>query len=173
VSAIHELAVQILEVSALQDLDRGVSVNVGVVEGGSQSNVVAEHASAVIDVRVPTVEDAGRIETALRGLRPRRSGTELHLGGGFSRPPLERTEAVVRLYEAARQVAAEMGRDLREGLTGGGSDGNLTAALGVPTLDGLGAVGDGAHALHEHVEIAELPWRAALIAGLIDRLDAA
>ena len=172
-SAIHELADQIVEMSALQDLDRGVSVNVGVVEGGSQPNVVAERASAVIDVRVETAGDAARIEAALRTLRPRRSGTKLDLHGGFQRPPLERTEAVVRLYKMARTVASELGRDLGEGTTGGGSDGNLTAALGVPTLDGLGAVGEGPHALHEHVEIADLPWRAALIAGLISRLDEA
>ena len=172
-SAIHELAEQIVEVAALQDLDRGVSVNVGLVEGGSQPNVVAERASAVIDVRVATAEDAARTEAALRALRPRRSGTELDLDGGFQRPPLERTEAVVRLYKMAREVASELGRDLGEGTTGGGSDGNLTAALGVPTLDGLGAVGEGPHALHEHVEIVDLPWRAALIAGLINRLDEA
>ena len=172
-SAIHELAEQIVEVSALQDLDRGVSVNVGFVEGGSQPNVVAERARAVIDARVATAEDASRIEAALRALLPNRSGTKLDVNGGFLRPPFERTEAVINLYKIAREVAAKLGHDLGEGTTGGGSDGNLTAALGVPTLDGLGAIGDGAHALHEHVEIAELPWRSALVAGLINRLDEA
>ena len=99
-------------------------------------------------------------------------GTTVEVSGGFSRPPLERTDAVVRLYKMAREIASELGYELGEGSTGGGSDGNLTAALGVPTLDGLGAIGAGAHALHEYVEIAELPWRAALVAGLLDRLDA-
>ena len=116
-------------------------------------------------------ELAQRIEDSIRALRPERTGTSLQLHGGFSRPPLERSQAVADLYEMARSVAADLGHDLAEGSSGGGSDGNLTAALGIPTLDGLGAIGDGAHALHEHVEIAQLPWRAALLAGLIHRLD--
>lgn len=109
----------------------------------------------------------------MRALRPVNSRPTLTVQGGFSRPPLERTDAVVRLYRIARQVAAELGHDLGDGSSGGGSDGNLTAALGVPTLDGLGAVGDGAHAHHEHIDIDALVWRAALVAGLLRRLDAA
>lgn len=171
-SAIQELARQIVALGALQDLARGVSVNVGTVHGGTRTNVVAEEASAQIDVRVPTMADARRIESAMASLRSATPRTTIELTGAIDRPPLERTPAVVRLYEMARQVAADLGHDLKEGSTGGGSDGNFTAALGVPTLDGLGAVGDGIHALHEQVDIAALPWRAALIAGLIRRIAA-
>ena len=169
-SAVHELAHQILALEALRDLDRGVSVNVGVVEGGSRGNVVAEHARAVIDVRVPTMADAQRIEAALLALQPRHPDVTLHVAGGVNRPPLERTAGVVRLFEMAQGVARELGRELQEGSTGGGSDGNFTAALGVPTLDGLGAEGDGAHALHEHVLVRDLPWRAAFLARLMARI---
>lgn len=166
-SAIHELARQIVALEALQDRSRGVSLNVGVIVGGTRTNVIADDARARIDVRVPTMADAARVDAALRALQPRTAGTSLEITGGINRPPLERTPAVGRLYDMARAVAAELGRELAEGSTGGGSDGNFTAALGVPTLDGLGAVGDGAHALHEHVIVDELPWRAALVAGLI------
>jgi glutamate carboxypeptidase len=169
-SAIHELAAQIARISRLQDLDRGVSVNVGIVEGGSRPNVVAEHARAVIDVRAPTMADAKKVEAELHQLQPAGHGTRLNIRGGFERPPLERTAAVAHLFSVAREVAAALGRDLQEGSTGGGSDGNFTGALGVPTLDGLGPVGDGAHAAHEYVDVAELPWRAALVAGLLNRL---
>jgi glutamate carboxypeptidase len=169
-SAILELAHQILALQALQDLERGVSVNVGTIEGGSRSNVVADTARAVIDVRAPTGQDAERVEQKFRELRPRIEGTTVDIGGGFDRPPFERNAGVIRLYTQARAVARSLGRDLAEGATGGGSDGNFTAALGVPTLDGLGAVGDGAHANHEHVEVNSLAWRAALLAGLIASL---
>jgi glutamate carboxypeptidase len=169
-SAINELAAQIATISRLQDLDRGVSVNVGLIEGGSRPNVVAAHARALVDVRAPTIEEAKRVEAAFLCLQPAGRGTRLKVKGGFERPPLERTAAVAHLFAVAHDVAALLGRDLREGSTGGGSDGNFTGALGVPTLDGLGPVGDGAHAAHEYVEVAELPWRAALVAGLLNRL---
>jgi glutamate carboxypeptidase len=169
-SAIHELAHQIVALQQLQDLDRGVSVNVGLVSGGSRTNVVAEVARAAIDVRVPTMSDAKMIEEKVRALRPHLPRTRLEVHGGVGRPPLERTPHVVRLYELARDVASNLGQDLKEGATGGGSDGNFTAALGVPTLDGLGPRGDGAHALHEHVELKDLPWRAAFLASLMSRL---
>jgi glutamate carboxypeptidase len=169
-SAIHELAAQIAAIERLQDLSRGISVNVGIVSGGSRANVVAEEARAVIDARSPTREGADAIESAIRGLQPTRPGTRLTIRGGFERPPMERTAAVAALLSRAAAVAATLGVELGEGSAGGGSDGNFTAALGVPTLDGLGAVGDGAHAAHEHVEIPPLPWRAALIAGLITSL---
>jgi glutamate carboxypeptidase len=172
-SAVHELARQIVALEALQDLERGISVNVGVIGGGTRPNVVAEHASAIIDVRAPTLADASRVDEVLRTLRARADGVSIHLRGGFERPPLERSSSVARLYELARAVAADLGRELGEGSSGGGSDGNLTAALGVPTLDGLGAVGEGPHALHEHIEIDAIPWRAALVAGLLTRLDEA
>jgi glutamate carboxypeptidase len=169
-SAIHELATQVSRIAALQDLERGVSVNVGVIDGGSRPNVVAEHARAIVDVRAPTMTDARRVEAELQGLQPSSQRTRLTIRGGFERPPLERTAAVAHLFSVAQHVASLLGRELKEGSTGGGSDGNFTGALGVPTLDGLGAIGDGAHALQEHVEVAELPWRAALVAGLLNRL---
>lgn len=171
-SAIHEIAHQVVALQALQDLARGVSVNIGLIAGGTRTNVVAEEAHATIDVRAPTLEDAREVERAIRGLQPCLRGTRLEITGGFGRPPLERSEHVVRLYQTARDVAAALGRDLQEGSTGGGSDGNFTAALGVPTLDGLGPCGDGAHALHEHVELADLPWRAAFLSSLMARLSA-
>jgi len=170
-SAIHELAAQILEIERLQDLPRGISVNVGIVSGGSRPNVVAEVARATIDVRAPTREAADAVEAAFRGLHPTRPGTRLTLKGGFDRPPMERTAAVAGLFARASAVASSVGRELGEGAAGGGSDGNFTAALGVPTLDGLGPVGDGAHAAHEHVDVAALPWRAALVAGLLAACD--
>ena len=166
-SAIHELAAQIGVIERLQDLPRGVSVNVGVVSGGTRPNVVAEEARAVIDVRAPARDAADAVDAALRRLHPVHPGTRLTIRGGFDRPPMERTPGGVRLFEKARSIALVLGYQLGEGSTGGGSDGNFTAALGVPTLDGLGAIGDGAHAAHEHVEASALPWRAALVAGLI------
>jgi glutamate carboxypeptidase len=172
-SAIHEIARQILALEALRDLDRGISLNVGTITGGTRSNVVAETAEAGIDVRVPTMEDAARIEAAVLGLQSANPQVRLEVHGGVGRPPMERTDGVERLYLQAREVASALGRDLAEGGTGGGSDGNFTAALGVPTLDGLGPDGDGAHAIHEHVLLADLPWRAAFLAGLIQRINAA
>jgi glutamate carboxypeptidase len=169
-SAVHELAHQILRLQALQDLSHGVSVNVTTISGGSRSNVIPDEAHAVVDVRVPTMKDASRIETAFRSLTPVDPRTTIDVAGEVGRPPLERSEQVARLYDQARQIARELGHNLSEGATGGGSDGNFTAAVGVPTLDGLGAIGDGAHALHEHVEVDALPDRAALIAGLIATL---
>lgn len=168
-SAIHELARQIVALVALQDAARGVTLNVGVIEGGTRTNVVAAEARADIDVRVPTMAEAARIEEAVRGLQARTPGTRLEIRGGVGRPPLERGPHVARLYELAREAAAALGRELSEGGTGGGSDGNFTAALGVPTLDGLGPAGDGAHAQHEHVVLNDLAWRSAFLAALILR----
>lgn len=170
VNAIRELAHQVLAVDAVRDLERGISVNVGIVSGGSRPNVVPDYAAATVDVRAATLADADRVERAMLGLRAIEPGARLEVTGGFNRPPMERTEGVARLFGMARAVAADMGASLDEGSTGGGSDGNFTAALGIPTLDGLGAIGDGAHALHEHVELEALVPRAALIAGLLNRL---
>jgi glutamate carboxypeptidase len=170
-SAIVEIAHQILDLGALQDPANGVSVNVGVVSGGSRGNVVADEARATIDVRVPTMAEAVRVERELRALRPHTPGTTIEVRGAVSRPPLERTADVQRLYELARAVARDLGADLGEGGTGGGSDGLFTAALGVPTLDGLGPRGDGAHARHEHVELADVAWRGAFLASLLARLE--
>lgn len=169
-SAIHELARQILALEKLHDPARGVTVNVGLVSGGSRTNVVADLAQASVDVRVPTMAAAAELEAAIGRLRPALPGTRLEVHGGIERPPLERTPQVVSLYELARTIALELGQALGEGSTGGGSDGNFTAAIGVPTLDGLGPRGDGAHALHEHVELDDLPWRAAFLATLLSRL---
>ena len=169
-SAVHELARQIVRIEALADPARGLTVNVGVVEGGTRSNVVAERAHALIDVRVSRMEDAAAIEAALLGLQPVDPRVRLTVRGRINRPPMERTPGIARLYELAREVAAEFGRTLHEGGSGGGSDGNFTAAIGAPTLDGAGAVGDGPHALHEHVLVEELVPRAALVAGVMARV---
>ncbi len=170
-SAIHELARQIVALERLGDSDRGISVNVGVISGGTRGNVIAEEAHAVVDVRVPTMADAARVEAAIRGLQPKDPAVRIEVAGSIARPPLERTAGVERLYQQAREVAAEFGVELHEGATGGGSDGNFTAAIGVPTLDGLGPEGDGAHALHEHVVVSNLPWRAAFLAALMNRIN--
>jgi len=166
-SAVHELAAQIVGLQRVRDLAPGISVNVGVISGGSNPNVVAEEALATIDIRVTTAEEAKQVEAIVRERVPTIEGTELEVTGSFERPPLERTDTVERLYKRARGIAAKFGHKLREGGTGGGSDGNFTAALGIPTLDGLGAVGAGPHALSEHIDIDSLTWRAALLAELI------
>ena len=170
VSAVRELARQITAIDDLQDPAHGVTVTVGVIKGGTRANVVPDEASAIIDARANTRADADRIAAALKSVKPYVAGATVEVTGGFERPPLERTAAVVKLFEMARSVAAETGVALQEGSAGGGSDGNLTAALGVPTLDGFGAVGDGAHALHEHVEIDALVPRSAVIAGVLHSL---
>ena len=171
VSAVRELMLQILALDQLQDPAKGVTVTVGVIQGGTRANVVPAEARATIDARAVTRADAELVDRALKALAPQLSGAQVSVTGGFDRPPLERSADVVRLFEAARQVANELGLTLEEGSAGGGSDGNFTAALGIPTLDGCGAVGDGAHALHEHVEIDALVPRAAVIAGLLGRLS--
>ena len=167
-SAILELARQILKVSGFTDVKRGISVNAGVVEGGTRSNVVAAEASALIDVRIARVRDAAYIDRKLHALRPANRKCRIELTGGINRLPMERTKGVAELYGKAREVAARIHWKLEEASTGGASDGNFTAALGVPTLDGLGAVGEGAHAFNESVIIEEFPRRAALIAMLIE-----
>jgi glutamate carboxypeptidase len=171
VSAILELADQLHAVHDLQAPGLGTTVNVGVVSGGRRPNVVAGEASALIDVRVSTAAEALRVVAGLAGLRARRPGASVTVSGGVDRPPLERTAGVARLYWLARDVAATLGFELGEGGTGGASDGNFTAALGVPTLDGLGADGAGAHAAHEHIVADALPLRAALVAGLLARVE--
>ena len=167
ISAIDELAHQVIALHALNDYALGTTVNVGVVHGGSRPNVVAAEAEAHVDVRVQTLAEAERIDQAIRGLQPGLAGAVLDVDGGLNRPPMERSEAMARLFERARQIAAAMGVDLREGSTGGGSDGNFTAAIGIPTLDGLGPEGEGAHAAHEHVLTDSFPRRVALVAGLL------
>lgn len=170
VSAIRELARQIIAIDALQDPANGVTLTVGVVSGGTRANVVPDAACATIDARAVTRADADRVQRAMHALKPHLAGATVEVAGGFDRPPLERTDAVVKLFNLAKNIAAEIGVTLEEGSAGGGSDGNFTAALGVPTLDGFGAIGDGAHALHEHVDIDALVPRAATIAGVLHGL---
>lgn len=169
-SAILELAHQILKVQALADPVAGTTLNVGIIQGGTTPNVVAESASARVDVRVARLDESERIVKVMQSLQPVIAGTTVRAHGGINRPPMERTPAGLALFETAREVGREIGLDLEHGSTGGGSDGNITAALGIPTLDGLGVDGDGAHADHEHILIDALPERTALLAGLLLRL---
>jgi glutamate carboxypeptidase len=167
VSAIHELAHQIHALHALHDEDRGTSINVGVVSGGTSENVVAGEAEARIDVRVRRAIDRNQIEQALAELRPVHPEVKLELDGGWTRPPLERSEGAAHLFARAREYGRELGLDLEEESSGGGSDGNLVGALGIPVLDGLGAQGAGAHAPDEHVLLPSLPVRAELLSRLL------
>ena len=171
VNAILELARQIEKISSFTDLKKGLTVNVGVVSGGSRTNVVPAEAAAQVDVRIARMKDAAGIDKKMRSLRPFNRKCKIEITGGINRPPMERTAGVAALYAQAVAIARELGWKLGEAAVGGGSDGNFTAGLGIPTLDGLGGVGDGAHAPHEHILISELPRRAALLAGLIERAD--
>ena len=166
VSAILELSHQVQRLFALNDPDRGITVNVGTIDGGLRANVVAPEATAIVDVRVRRDEDAERVENAIRGLEPVEEGASLRVEGGFGRPPLERTARNRELWEAAQLAARELSIPLEEAEVGGASDGNITSRYAA-TLDGLGAVGDGAHAVHEHVIVDRMPERAALLARLL------
>jgi glutamate carboxypeptidase len=170
VSAITELAHQILAINAMSDYERGTTLNVGVVSGGVLSNVIAAQARARIDMRYQTFEEGVRITQALGRLHPVLNGAHIEVTGGINRPPLVRTAAIQELFQQARRLAAEIGFDVGEGSVGGGSDGNFIAALGVPVLDGLGVDGAGAHAEHEHVIISDIPRRAALLARLVESI---
>ncbi|MCS7464185.1 M20 family metallopeptidase [Paenibacillus doosanensis] len=171
VSAIHELALQIQRLHAMSDASVGTNVNVGIVRGGIGTNVVADFAEAEIDVRVPTTAEAERVHTALLGLKPHHPLAQVAVSGRMMRPPMERTAESGRLFELARAIAREeLGFELGEAATGGVSDGNFTAACGVPTLDGLGASGDFAHAPGEYVNVAEIPLRTALLTLLLARI---
>lgn len=170
ISAIDELCRVTLKLHALTDYEAGTTVNVGVIAGGTRPNVVAAEASCEVDVRVLTKAEGERVEQVFRSLKAERPEAKLTVTGGMNRPPMERTDAIISLYQQAKQFAAEMGFDLPEGHTGGGSDGNFTAALGVPTIDGLGAVGNGAHAFDEHVELAPIAQRVALLTMLMTKL---
>jgi glutamate carboxypeptidase len=166
-SAIAELARQIVAIQKLIDLKRGLTLNIGTVQGGTRVNVIPAEASAVLDVRVARQQDAAGIDRKLRSLKPFNRKCKLEISGGMNRPPMERTSSVAALYKKAAEIAKQMGWKLKEAAVGGGSDGNFTAGLGIPTLDGLGGVGEGAHATHESILISELPKRAALLAELI------
>ncbi len=169
INAIYEMALQTERLMRMNDARRGITVNPTIARGGTRSNVIPAEARLTIDLRAETVADMRRIEWKLKSLRPVLRGARVSVSGGFSRPPLER-RASAALFLKARKLARQLGFSMGECMVGGGSDGNFTAALGVPTLDGLGAVGDGAHSADEHVMIAALPKRAALLAGLLATL---
>jgi glutamate carboxypeptidase len=166
-NAIRELARVIETVSGWTDLKRGLTVSVGVASGGSKSNVVPASAWAEVDVRIPRIADGSRIARKFASLKAHDKRCGLTVTGEINRPPMERSRGTVRLFEKARSLAADLGIALDEASTGGGSDGNFTAALGIPTLDGMGAVGEGAHAKHESVVIEHLAPRTALLAGML------
>lgn len=167
-SAIVELAKQITAVSKLVDPKRGLTLNVGLVSGGTRTNVIPALATASLDVRVARMKDAAAIDRQLRSLKPFNRKCKLEISGGVNRPPMERSAGVAALYKKASDIAKQLGWKLEEASVGGGSDGNFTASLGIPTLDGLGCVGEGAHATHESVIVSELPRRATLLAELIE-----
>lgn len=167
-SAIVELAKQVTAISKLVDLKRGLTLNVGLISGGTRTNVIPAQALASLDVRVARMKDAAVIDRQLRALKPFNRKCKVEITGGVNRPPMERTQTVAALFKQAEEIAKELGWRLEEASVGGGSDGNFTASLGVPTLDGLGGVGEGAHATHESIVISELPRRAALLAALIE-----
>ncbi len=169
VNAIAELARQLLRIEKLASPQRGLTLSVGVIQGGTRSNVIPETASAAVDIRVPRLSDGKAIERKVYGLKPFHPEAQLEIRGGINRPPMERARAR-ELFRVARKIGRQLGMELEEASTGGGSDGNFTAALGIPTLDGLGGVGEGAHARNEHVIIRELPRRAALLAALLAKI---
>ena len=166
-SAIRELARQIDRICMMTDLARGLTVNPGVVGGGTRSNVIAAEAWVDIDVRVRKQSDVARIEKQFRSLKPVDPACSLRWQGGMNRPPMERTKATVQLFRRAATYAQQLGFVLEEAATGGGSDGNFTSALGIPTLDGMGAVGEGAHAAHESICIEALVPRTVLLAAML------
>jgi glutamate carboxypeptidase len=166
VNAIHEIARHLATIQKWNDLRRGVTINAGLIEGGTRTNVIPERARVVLDLRALRVSDMRRLERRLHALRPILPGAHLEVSGGFNREPLEHKLSAA-LFAKAKSLAAQMSLSLGECTVGGGSDGNLTAACGIPTLDGLGAVGDGAHSRHEHVVVRTMPVRAALLAALL------
>jgi glutamate carboxypeptidase len=170
VNAVHELALQIERLMKMNEPARGITVQATVISGGSASNVVPAEARAQVDVRCARLADVGRVNRRLKTMKPILKGATIEVLGGINRPPLERTAGVKKLFDYAQTLGREMGIELREASTGGGSDGNFTAALGVATLDGLGVVGDGAHALNEHLVIGKMAERAALIGALLATL---
>jgi glutamate carboxypeptidase len=170
-SAVLELAKQIQTISSFTNLGRKLTVNCGVIAGGTRSNVVASQAWTEVDIRIAKASDAAYVEKLFRGLKVSNPHCKLTITGGINRPPMERKTGTIALFKKARSLAAELGFVLEEAATGGGSDGNFTAALGVPTLDGMGAVGDGAHAAHESVVIEHLVPRTALLAAMIASVE--
>jgi glutamate carboxypeptidase len=166
-SAIVEAARQISEIAKFTDLQRGITVNPGVISGGTRSNVIAEDAQVHVDIRVSRLPDAAELDGKFRALRAKDERCSVWVEGGLNRPPMERTEAIAALFAKARALGVAMGVTVEESSTGGGSDGNFTAALGIPTLDGLGGVGEGAHASNESILLDRVADRVALLAGLV------
>jgi len=166
-SAVVELARQIDRIAGWTDLERGITVNPGVIGGGTKSNVVAAEAWVEVDTRVLTLQDAALLDERFQGLQAMDPRCSVHVSGGLNRPPMERSPGGDRLFRMAREAGAALGLAVEESLTGGGSDGNFTAALGIPTLDGLGCVGEGAHAQHESILLKYLPERIALLAVIL------
>ena len=167
INAVEEMAHQILEIQQFTEYGAGTTVNVGVVRGGTRSNVVPAQATARVDVRVTDAAEARRLDARMHSLTPRLPGASIDVSGGINRPPMVRSDGAARLYAQAAALGGKLGLRITEASSGGGSDGNFTAALNIPTLDGLGVVGDGGHAEHEHVVLASMPERAALLAALI------
>jgi glutamate carboxypeptidase len=169
-SAIREIAKQIQQIAKFTNLKRGITVNPGVIRGGTRTNVIADFAEVECDLRITKMKDAAYLEKRFRALKPFNRKCKLAIEGGVNRPPMERTKGVAALFALATKVAKDHGYKLKEHATGGGSDGNFTAGLGIPTLDGIGCPGEGAHALHESIMIDQLERRVALVAGLIERI---
>lgn len=166
INAIHELALQIERIQQWNDLRRGTTINVCKSDGGTRTNVIPERARAVFDLRALRISEMRSLERHLKAVRPILRGARLEVHGGFNRPPLEHKMSA-ELFGRAKSLASQMGLSLGECTVGGGSDGNLTAALGIPTLDGLGAVGDGAHSAHEHILVNTMPARGSVLAALL------
>lgn len=171
VNAIEELAYHIPYLQKLTDYESGTTVNVGTIKGGTASNVVPAHAEMEVDFRISQMAGIDRVVEAVQGLKPVLPGVRIEVSGGLNRPPMEHNATMIKTFEQARRLASSIGLTLEEGSTGGGSDGNFAAALGTPTLDGMGAVGDGAHAAHEHVIISSLADRAALLATILTQWE--
>jgi glutamate carboxypeptidase len=171
INSIEEMAHQVLKLQSMSTPESGTTVTVGVIQGGTRSNVVPAESAIEIDARITSMEEAERVATAIRSLSPVLEGSALQVRGAINRPPMVRTEHTGKLFDLARQVAEKLGHDLEEGSTGGASDGNFTAALGIPTLDGLGPIGLGPHQVDEHIQVSSLVWRTALVAGLIEGID--
>jgi glutamate carboxypeptidase len=170
-SAVLELSRQLLTIAEWTDPDRGITVNPGVINGGTRSNVVPAEASAQIDVRIAKLADAASLDERFRSLRPVDDRCALSVEGGLNRPPMERTPPIESLFRLSRELGRQIGVDVEESATGGGSDGNFTAALGVPTLDGVGAVGEGAHASNESILVGRIADRTAMLAMLLGELS--
>ena len=170
-SAILEMSRLVQTISAFTARTPGLTVNVGTIHGGTQSNVVAAHCTAAVDVRILRATDAGKIDRLFRALKLTDKACKLTITGGINRPPMERKPGTVALFKQARKLAAQLGFTLEEAATGGGSDGNFTAALGIPTLDGMGSIGAGAHATHEHIDPTHLLPRTTLLAALLATVD--